>query len=313
MNELSKIQMQLPETLEDLTQFVLVGQAKLQAYMIKLRTVNKLSVAQEIRDQTLKETQEMSNALIAAEQRIGELLLAIPSSSGRRTDLETSSIHTEKVKTKSETAAEMGYSKDEVSDYQRMAKNPEIVQKVIEDALANGEVVTKSQVLKEIKAAREQAKQEAESNNRHMKERLDAQDLRVMQLEAIKKQNEDTLFSEREKSKKKLDAEKRKSEKLQEEITSLKEKLQRPQNDASNKNATGLEEATITELIEKVTSDLVERIGKQDMNALISASRSGKVIVIENDMDGSVAELASMVGIKVYSHGDIFTLTLSDE
>lgn len=315
MNELSTIQMQLPETLEDLTQFVLVGQAKLQAYMIKLRTVNKLSVAQEIRDQTLKETQEMSNALIAAEQRIGELLLAIPKQSGgdRRSENFKNQDDMNFEKTKSEIAADMGYSKNDVSDYQQMAKNPEVVQKVIEDALANGEVVTKSQVLKEIKAAREQAKQEAESNNRHMIERLDAQDLRVMQLEAIKKKNEDTLFFEREKSKKRLDAEKRKSEKLQEEITSLREKLQSSENDAPDKNSTGLEDATITELLDKITADLVERIGKSNMSALINASRSGKVIVVENDIDGSVAELASMVGIKVYSHSDIFTLTLIDE
>jgi hypothetical protein len=45
----------------------------------------------------------------------------------------------------------MGYSKDEASDYQQMAKHPEVVKKVMEDALANGEVVTKSSVMREIK------------------------------------------------------------------------------------------------------------------------------------------------------------------
>lgn len=51
MNEIiTSGQQMLPETIEDLTQFVLVGKAKLQAYMLKLQTVNKLSVAQEIRD-----------------------------------------------------------------------------------------------------------------------------------------------------------------------------------------------------------------------------------------------------------------------
>lgn len=161
MNELTSYQnQQLPDTIEDLTQFVLVGKAKLQAYMIKLQTINRLSTAQEIRDQTLKEAQEVSTALIAAEQRIGELLLAIPSASGHRTDLETSSERIEKVKTKSETVKEMGYSKDEASDYQRMAQNPEIVQKVIDQAVASGEVVTKSQVMKEIAEAKRQQQEE---------------------------------------------------------------------------------------------------------------------------------------------------------
>lgn len=148
-NEIANVNVQLPDTLEDLTQFVLVGKTKLNAYMLKLKTVNKLSVAQEIRDQTLQETQEISNALIAAEQRIGELLLAIPKQAGRPS--ENSSTQVEKLKTKTETVKDMGYSKDEASDYQQMAKYPEVVQKVIDDAIAKGEVVTKASVMREIK------------------------------------------------------------------------------------------------------------------------------------------------------------------
>lgn len=74
---------------------------------------------------------DRKNDHLAAEQRIGELLLAIPSASGRRTDLETSSERVEKVKTKSETVKEMGYSKDEASDYQQMAKHPEVRRMII--------------------------------------------------------------------------------------------------------------------------------------------------------------------------------------
>ena len=154
MNEIIESgQTMLPETLEDLTQFVLVGKAKLQAYMLKLQTVNRLSVAQEIRDQTLKEAQEVSNAVIAAEQRIGELLLAIPKQSGgdRKSDGFKNRDGSNFEKSKSETIKEMGYSKDEASDYQQMAKHPEVVQKVIDDALEKGEIVTKASVMREIK------------------------------------------------------------------------------------------------------------------------------------------------------------------
>lgn len=159
MNELSTYNAaQLPDTIEDLTQFVLVGKAKLQAYMLKLQTVNKLSVAQEIRDQTLRETQEISNALIAAEQRIGELLLTIPKQSGARTDLRTSDDGSTEVKTKGETIKAMGYGQ-EAKDYQQMAKHPEVVQAVMDNALANGEVVTKSSVMKEIRAYKERIRE----------------------------------------------------------------------------------------------------------------------------------------------------------
>lgn len=159
MNEIiTSGQQMLPETIEDLTQFVLVGKAKLQAYMLKLQTVNKLSVAQEIRDQTLKEAQEISNAVIAAEQRIGELLLAMPTASGNRTDLETSSERTDKVKGKRETIKEMGYGKTEANEYEQMAKHPEVVKKVIQDATDKGEIVTKASVMREIKSYKDRIK-----------------------------------------------------------------------------------------------------------------------------------------------------------
>ena len=161
MNELVTRNETLPDNLEDLTQFVLVGKSKLQAYMLKLRTINRLSTAQEVRDQTLQEAQEISAALMAAEQRIGEILLEIPTATGRRTDIQTSSERVEKVKTKAETTKEMGYTKDEVYDYQRMAQNPEIVQRVIDQALSDGKIVTKSAVMREIESAQRAQKEAA--------------------------------------------------------------------------------------------------------------------------------------------------------
>lgn len=152
MDELTTRKTQLPDTIEDLSQFVLVNRAKLDAYRVKLRTINRLSDAQEIREQTLQEMQDISSALIAAETRIGEILLSIPSASGRRTDLETSSNHSEKVMTKSETTEQMGYTRHEVSDYQRMAQNQAVVNLVLEQAEREGRVVSHSEVMKRIKA-----------------------------------------------------------------------------------------------------------------------------------------------------------------
>lgn len=145
---------QLPDNLVDLTQFLLINKSKLNAYRLKLKTINKFSDAKAIHEQTLKEAQELSAAVITAEQRIGEILDATPTAQGRRTDIieTTSSTRIEEVKTKSEIIAEMGYSKDEASDYQRMAKNPEVVDQVVRDKLAAGELVTRSDVMRQIKA-----------------------------------------------------------------------------------------------------------------------------------------------------------------
>jgi len=178
MNELITQTTQLPDTIEDLTQFVLLGKSQLNAYMLKLRTVNRLSVAQEIRNQTLEETQEMANALIAAEQRIGELLLSIPTAQGKRTDLQTSGHNSPEVETKAETVSRMGYGEREAKDYQQMAKNPDIVRKVIEDATAAGEVVTKTAVMKEIQRVKEEAKAEAQAEMKGFAETIKQQSRR---------------------------------------------------------------------------------------------------------------------------------------
>jgi len=154
MDELTTRTTQLPDTLEDLSQFVLVNKAKLDAYRVKLRAVNRLSDAQEIREQTLQEMQDISSALIAAETRIGEILLSIPKNTSYHGNQhqEVTSNGVENTKNKSEVTEEMGYTRHEVSDYQRMAQNPAIVNYVLEQAEREGRVVSHAEVMKKIKA-----------------------------------------------------------------------------------------------------------------------------------------------------------------
>lgn len=207
MNELAERTVNLPDTIEDLTQFVLVGKAKLNAYMLKLQAINKLSVAQEIREQTLKETQELNAALFAAEQRIGELLLAIPKQSGgdRKSDNIKNRGASNFEKSKAETISDMGYTKDEASNYQRMAKNPEIVQKVLDEAVANGTVATKAQVMKEIR--------KADAEKAELRKEIAERDRKIRELqnrppevrEVVKEVIPQELLDENESLKKKLD------------------------------------------------------------------------------------------------------------
>lgn len=169
MNEIESYQAQLPDTLEDLTQFVLIGRSKLNAYKLKLQKVDKLSDAQNIREQTLQDMQDVSIAIVAAEQRIGEILLSIQKQSGRPTENNFSG-RAEKLPTKDEVTSEMGYSRNQVSEYQRLAQNPEIVQKVIDDALEKGEIVTRTQVMKEIRSAKEELKRQLAEKDKKISE-----------------------------------------------------------------------------------------------------------------------------------------------
>ena len=52
-----------------------------------LKKSERIILLAKVEAQIVKEAQEISHALIAAEQRIGEILLAIPTASGKRTDL----------------------------------------------------------------------------------------------------------------------------------------------------------------------------------------------------------------------------------
>ena len=182
MNELTTFQTgQLPDTIEDLTQFVLVGNAKLEAYKLKLRTVNKLSVAQEIRDQTLQESIEINNAVRFAETRIGEILLTYQKASGGINQYNKEENSTRVEKSKSEITSEQGFSKDQVSDFQRMAKHPEVVKRVLEEATKNNEIAPRSQIMKAI-AEEKKRQKELEEENRKLHNALSAKDTENIKL-----------------------------------------------------------------------------------------------------------------------------------
>lgn len=190
MDELTKRTTQLPDTLEDLSQFVLVNRAKLDAYRVKLRAVNRLSDAQEIREQTLQEMQDISSALIAAETRIGEILLSIPKASGQYAESENRPI------SKNTVVAEMGYSKDQASDYQRMAQNPSVVNLVLEQAEREGRVVSHTEVMKQIKAKDAEIARLHENNreiSKHLEPKVVERQVRVEVVpddyEYLKRQN----------------------------------------------------------------------------------------------------------------------------
>lgn len=161
MNDLSTGRMQLPDTIEDLAEFVLVNEERIQALRASIRAIQKVSLAREVYEQKLAEAQEIGEITVEAAQRMGELLLQIQKQTGNQYT-SAFSRDDEKAKTKTEITSEMGMTKDQVSQYQQMAQNPEAVQVAIQKAIDNGDVVSRSQVMKEIRAVKEEAKRQIE-------------------------------------------------------------------------------------------------------------------------------------------------------
>lgn len=158
MTELASQKRQMPDTFEDLSKFVLYSETRLKAAREQIRAIQRVNVAKDVYEQKLAEAQEIGEVAVEAAQKMGELLLQIQKQSGAN----NFSRDNEKLKTKTEITAEMGISKDQVSQYQQMAQNPEAVKAAIQKAIDNGDVVSRSQVMKEIRAVKEEAKRKIE-------------------------------------------------------------------------------------------------------------------------------------------------------
>lgn len=169
MNELTVANNNLPSNIEDLSKFVLVGREQLVAVRAAIRAIDKVGVAQEVRKQKLKEGQEIGEAVLDAEVRIGELMRDVPKKQGfASTILPTDG---QNVKTKTEVFADMGFTHSQVQRFETLAAHPEIVAQAKAEAKENDDIVTRSLVLSMVKAQKkadeiEQARTDIENQQK---------------------------------------------------------------------------------------------------------------------------------------------------
>ena len=158
MNELTVANNNLPSNIEDLSKFVLVGREQLVAVRAAIRAIDKVGVAQEVRKQKLKEGQEIGEAVLDAEVRIGELMREVPKAQGQRTDLQLVATVGPKSKTEA-IAAMMGMTaaKDKgkvehmIKRFETLAAHPEIVAQAKAEARENDTIVTRADVLEMVR------------------------------------------------------------------------------------------------------------------------------------------------------------------
>lgn len=174
MEELITQNRQLPDVLDDLSRFVLVGREKLNAVRAEIRAIKKVGLAKEVHEQKLQEAQEIAEAVLDAEVKIGELTAKIEKASGARTDLKP--IDSTVERSKSQALEEIGIPQRTAERFERMARYPETVEKAKADARAEGRIVTRSDVLNRIAPpkTRDQSmrefKQQAREEHKEFKE-----------------------------------------------------------------------------------------------------------------------------------------------
>ena len=149
----------LPASLDDLAKYVLIGRDKLAMVRAGIRALDKLDVAEGVRQQKREEAQMLAEALLDAEVRIGEILARMPKASGKQeargnryisresnTAVTSSKTENEYV-TKDEAIKQLGFDKMQVSRFQTLAANKDLVEEVKREARENDDLPTRTAVL----------------------------------------------------------------------------------------------------------------------------------------------------------------------
>lgn len=176
MNEIEIYTKNLPTTIEDVSKFVLFGREKLTSIRAEIRAIDKLQIAEEVRNQKKEEAQLLAEALLDAEVKLGELFQALPKAQGfasdksniynsgqHCTELINEKLNKEKEeKTKKEIIQNLGLEETQAKRFETLAKNKDLVEQVKQEARENDDIPTRTQVLSLAKARKQMKEQKEE-------------------------------------------------------------------------------------------------------------------------------------------------------
>lgn len=139
----------LPANIYDLSKFILVGREKLTAVRAEIRAISKIELAQEVRNQKMEEARMLSEALLDAEVKLGEMTKNIPKASGgdRRSEDFKSDTAVVFEKSKKDAITELGFTPKQVERFETLANNQDLVEQVKREARENDDLPTRSQVI----------------------------------------------------------------------------------------------------------------------------------------------------------------------
>ena len=144
-NKLAVIQeTNLPDTIEDLSKFILIGREKLTAVRAEIRAIDKLKLAEDVHKQKQEEAAMLAEAVLDAEVRMGELFQKIPKAVNQHKSAADSGVGS---KSKKEVVADLGFSEKQAERFETLADNQDIVEFVKAEARENEDIPTRSRVL----------------------------------------------------------------------------------------------------------------------------------------------------------------------
>lgn len=146
-DEIRTVEKQLPDTIEDVARFVLIGTEKLKSLKAEIGAIKKLKLAQEVYDQKLEEQRRLSELILDAGVKIGEFSKKVPTHSGLRSDLSPFRQGNGVVKTKEQAMRELGFSRKQTHEFETLANNRDLVEQVKREAKDNNELPTRSKII----------------------------------------------------------------------------------------------------------------------------------------------------------------------
>lgn len=163
MNDLSVKQHNLPTNIGDLAKFALIGREKLVAVRAEIRAIDKVDFAKEVREQKLREAQDIADAVLDAEVRIGELMAMTPKASGgdRRSENFKKDTGVSFEKTKADIIRNAGFTPKQVQRFQTLAAHPDIVEQAKAEARENDDIVSRAAVFDAIRTQKREEKKQA--------------------------------------------------------------------------------------------------------------------------------------------------------
>ena len=152
-NELIVGGRQLPETVEQKAKYVLFGTDALNAYRAELSAIKKkYGIVPEQYKQLEAEAQATAENVLEYSVDIGEYLAGIPKATPNNNPFHENAPKDNFVNSKAETVSNFGFTPRQARDLQTIAKHPGAVWEVIAEARENGDIPSRSAVLKKIEA-----------------------------------------------------------------------------------------------------------------------------------------------------------------
>jgi len=140
----------LPETIEDLTKFALIGREKLTAVRAEIRAIDKLKLANDVKQQKLLEAQDIAETVLDAETRIGELLRVIPERITGRPTAKSRCSAAPTLTPKQQAQTEIGISRDQAKRFMKLAENKSIVEQAKAEVRERDDIVSRDFGLRKI-------------------------------------------------------------------------------------------------------------------------------------------------------------------